>query len=44
VIRQLLERIIARDPRPEIAGAVVISMNIRLPGMNDIDQSCRIAL
>ncbi|HEX4227288.1 MAG TPA: chemotaxis-specific protein-glutamate methyltransferase CheB [Bryobacteraceae bacterium] len=58
VIRELLEYIIGRDPRLEIAGAVgsaeealrvlhrispdVISMDIRLPGMNGFEATQRI--
>jgi two-component system chemotaxis response regulator CheB len=58
VIRELLEYIIGRDPRLEIAGAVgsaeealrvlhrispdVISMDIRLPGMNGLEATQRI--
>ena len=58
VIRELLEHIVGRDPRLEVAAAVgsaeealrvlhrispdVISMDIRLPGMNGVDATRRI--
>ena len=58
LLRELLEYIIGRDPRLEIAGAVgsaeealrvlhrispdVISMDIRLPGMNGFEATQRI--